>query len=162
MPRSIIQETESEYGLPFWEVVRGFAEDGHSVHATALLLGYSSDTPFRRLIKRHGVTIEFAGAQESVFQTEARESRRGRATPALLAACKIASAHNPVYKRIHYAGQVDTLAGHAKRHGVSVSTARKRYLRNPDPEYVFAPRYHWKNPPKGMGWQNEARLSSQG
>lgn len=155
MPRSIIQETEEEYGLPFWEVVRGFAEDGHSAHATALLLGYSSDTPFRRLIKRHGVTVEFAGAQESVFQAEARESRRGRTTPALLAACKIASAHNPVYKRIDYAGQVDTLAGHAKRHGVSVSTARKRYLRNPDPEYVFSRKCYRKEPPKGMGWQKK-------
>lgn len=155
MQRSIVQETEEEYGLPFWEVVRGFAEDGHSMQATALLLGYSAGTPFRRLIKRHGVTIEFASAQESVFQAEARESRRGRATPALLEACKIASQHNPVYKRIDYAGQVDTLAGHAKRHGVSVSTARKRYRRNPDPVYVFARKCYRKEPPKGMGWQKK-------
>lgn len=153
MQRSVIAEVEEEYREPFWDVVRGFAEDGHSVRSTALLLGYSSDTPFRRLISRHGVTIEFAGAQESVFQVEARAARRGCATPALLAACKIASAHNPGYKRITHNGHTDTLAGHARRAGISVSTARKRFARNAEPGYVFAKACYRKEPPKGMGWQ---------
>lgn len=150
--RSVIQEVETEYGEPFWSVVEGFARDGHSVEATAQLLGYGSGTPFRRLIKRHGVTIEFADAQSSVFQVEARINRRGKCSHAQKASTERASAANPTYKRIAYGGETDTLAGHARRLGVSISTARKRYLVNPDPAYVFSTGSH-VSVPKGKGWQ---------
>ena len=154
--RSIIKEIEAEFGEPFWQVVEGFAGDGHSVQAVAELLGYASPTPFRRLLQRHGVAIQFAGAQESVFQLEARQQRRGRCTPAQKAATVRASEANPYYKRIAHGGHVDTLAGHARRLGMSESTARKRYYRNPDPAYVFARGSHRIDPPLGKGWQKEA------
>ena len=135
---SIIHEVEAEFGEPFWQVVQGFASDGHSVHAVAGLLGYASSATFRRLIQRHGVEIQFASAQDSVFQREARQLRIGRCSPAQKAATERASEANPTYKRVMYGGTLDTIAGHARRAGVPVSTARKRYRRNPDPAYVFA------------------------
>jgi len=155
----IMRQVESEFGERFWDVVRGFATDGHSVQSTAELLGYSSGSAFRRLIKRHGITIEFADAQSSVFQVEARIARRGKCSEAQKAATERASAANPTYKRIAYGGEIDTLAGHARRLGVSVSTARKRYLVNPDPAYVFSTGSH-VGVPKGKGWQaSEYRLN---
>lgn len=153
--RSLIaKQVEQEYGEPFWDVVRGFAADGHSVHSTAELLGYASDTPFRRLIARHGVDIKFASAQESVFQVEARIDRRGKCTPKQKMATNTASLANPAYKRVELFGITDTLAGHAKRIGLSRSTMYKRYARRPhDLEYVFSVKAHYVAPPKGMGMQ---------
>lgn len=156
MRRSIVKEVEQEYGDPFWDVVRGFAADGHSIHATAGLLGYASDTPFRRMIKRHGVDIDFASAQKSVFQTEARIDRRGRCTPAQREAADTASLANPGYKRVELFGITDTLAGHAKRVGLSRSTMYKRYARRPDDlEYVFSTEKQYVAMPKGKGWQSK-------
>lgn len=149
----IMRQVESEFGERFWDVVRGFSTDGHSVQSTAELLGYSSGSAFRRLIKRHGITIEFADAQSSVFQVEARIARRGKCSQAQKAATERASAANPTYKRIAYGGEIDTLAGHARRLGVSISTVRKRYLVNPDPAYVFSTGSH-VSVPKGKGWQS--------
>jgi len=155
MRSSIVNEVEQEYGESFWDVVRGFAADGHSIHATAGLLGYSSDTPFRRMIKRHGVQIEFASAQESVFQAEARIDRRGRCTPSQRMATQAASLANPSYKRVELRGITDTLSGHAKRIGLSRSTMYKRWARRPDDlEYVFSVSAHYVAPPKGMGMQS--------
>ena len=154
MRSSIARQVEQEYGEPFWDVVRGFAADGHSVHATAGLLGYASDTPFRRLIARHGVQINFASAQESVFQVEARIDRRGKCTAGQRRAAQAASLSNPGYKRVALFGITDTLAGHAKRIGLSRSTMYKRWARRPDDlEYVFSIKAHYVAPPKGMGMQ---------
>jgi len=55
---TIIEQVEAEYGEPFWEVVRGYAADGYGCDTTAGILGYSSPSSFRRLIKRHGVVID--------------------------------------------------------------------------------------------------------
>lgn len=155
MRRSIVKEIEHEFGEPFWNVVRGFAADGHSVHATAGLLGYSSDTPFRRMIKRHGVTIEFASAQESVFQIESRADRRGKCTPGQRKATEAASLANPGYRRVELFGITDTLTGHAKRIGLSRSTMYKRYARRPDDlEYVFSTTKQYVAMPTGKGWQS--------
>lgn len=156
MRSSIAKQVEQEYGEPFWDVVRGFAADGHSVHATAGLLGYSRDTPFRRLMQRHGVQIEFASAQESVFQVEARINRRGKCTEPQRLSLQAASLANPDYKRVELFGITDTLSGHAKRIGLSRSTMYKRWARRPDDlEYVFSVKAHYVAPPRGMGMQSK-------
>jgi hypothetical protein len=163
MPRSIINEVEEEYGEPFWDVVAGYAADGHSVQSTAELLGYASGTPFRRLIARHGVTIQFASAQDSVFQKEARINRRGKCSPQLSDALKKASAANPTYIYLDYKGVTDTLAGHARRLGIPMGTVRNRYRVNKDPAHVFFAGSH-VDVPTGKGWasaENKARLSAK-
>ncbi len=159
----IIKEVEQEFGEPFWDVVRGFAADGHSIHSTAELLGYASDTPFRRLIKRHSVEIEFASAQESVFQVEARKDRKGKCTPAQRVGASIASAANPGYKRVQLFGITDTLAGHAARIGLSLSTVYKRYARRPDDlAYVFSKAKQYAAMPAGKGWQSSEFRAAHG
>lgn len=157
MARSVIQEVEEEFGEPFWDVVRGFAADGHSVHATAILLGYADDsTSFRRLIKRNNMNIEFASAQESVFQVEAREYRKGKCSDAQRESLKRASENNPTYKVITYRGFTDTIIGHVRRLGLSKSTVYKRYLRKPDDlDYVFSTTPNYVAPPKGKGLQSK-------
>lgn len=61
----------AEYGEPFWEVVRGYADDGHSVYGTATLLEYSPPA-FRRLVLRHGVSDWFARGQSSAWPDQRR------------------------------------------------------------------------------------------
>jgi hypothetical protein len=155
MQRSVVKEVEEEYGEPFWDVVRGYAADGHSINATALMLGYAASNPLYRLIQRHGVDIEFASAQESIFQKEARLARRGKCSEAQRKSCEKMSASNDAYIYIEYQGVRDTLAGHIRRTGISASTARKRYARNKDPDYVFSSRSHYVPPPKKQGWQDK-------
>jgi hypothetical protein len=151
MRGSVIKAVEEEFRQPFWDVVEGFASDGHSVHATAGLLGYASATPFRKLITRHGINIKFAGAQESTFQKEGRASRIGKCSTALKAATEAASASNPGYVYMLHNGIRDTIRGHAKSLGISASTAYKRHLVNPSPDYVLSIRSHVKVPTgKGM------------
>jgi hypothetical protein len=57
--KQIIQEVESEFGEPFWDVVRGFASDGYASGTTAKILGFSGQDVFRRLQQREGVTIDW-------------------------------------------------------------------------------------------------------
>lgn len=160
MKGSIIKQVEEEFDQPFWEVVEGFAADGHSVHATAGLLGYASATPFRKLITRHKITIKFASAQESIFQKESRASRIGKCSPAMKAATEVASAANTGYVYMLHNGIRDTIRGHSKRLGLSSSTAYKRHLVNPNPDYVFSMGSHVKVPTgKGMASaENRARF----
>ena len=59
MPSKIIDQTEEEFGEPFWDVVRGFAADNYACDTTAKILGYAQPNSFRRLIKSHGVKIDW-------------------------------------------------------------------------------------------------------
>jgi len=142
----------AEYGEPFWSVVRGYADDGHSVYGTATLLEYSPPA-FRRLVLRHGVSDWFARGQSSALARSAQADRRGRCTDAQRAGAAMASAANPNYRWIDYQGHTDTLAGHARRLGLSPRTVYKRYKRRPDDQaYVFADGRHVVVP-HGSGWQ---------
>ena len=67
---TIIEQVEQEYGEPFWEVVRGYAADGYGCDTTAGILGYSSPSSFRRLIKRHGVVIDWPAHGKCNVQRE--------------------------------------------------------------------------------------------
>lgn len=152
-----MEDAEAEYGMPFWDVIKGFAADGYGVKATAEILGYGSSSNLRRMMQRHGVEINFRRGQETITAIEARAERKGKpATEAQLKATRIASAANPCYIYLEYKGIKDTIAGHAKRVGLSVSTARKRYERNKDPAYVFSLGKHYKLNASGKGWHEHA------
>ena len=154
MARSVIAEVEEEFGLPFWDVVTGFADDGYSATATAGILGYAAPGPFLRLLDRHGMRDAFNQGQDTLIAQEARQSRRGVCSDAARDACRRASAANPTYKRIRMHGVTDTLAGHARRLGINARTAYKRSYRRPgDWDYIFATSYRYTPPPKGKGWQ---------
>lgn len=89
MKRSIIQEVEEEFGEPFWDVVRGFAEDGYGCNTTAMILGYGDPVCFRRLIKRHGVKVEWPPHGQCIAQKNRQPL--SDETKAKIASIKLAS-----------------------------------------------------------------------
>lgn len=137
-------EIEEEFGEPFKDVVLGFANDGYSVNATANILGCNPSS-FRRLIERKGWKDNFPYGQTSVMANAAR--REKRMTPGAIEALRRARESNPNYFRIEFMGVLDTLAGHARRHGIPVPTARHRNRRRPeDWDYVFSKKSHIYRP----------------
>ena len=135
------QAIARESGKSFQSVVKDYADQGHSIHGTAVMLDYSQ-AAFRRLCIRHGWCEWFAKQQDSVLAKEARKSRRGSDTSALKAAREKRG-----YPTVTYQGITDNYAAHARRLGISVSTLYKRKDRRPgDLEYIFAVRSHVRPP----------------
>lgn len=146
---------ETEWDQPFWDVVAGFAKDGESIQATAGILGYSSSA-FRRLVQRHKHDVWFTRGQDTAGAKAARKSRRGKVTPGMRRALDAASASNPTYLKVTVEGVTDTLAGHARRRGLSVRTVYNRTYRGLPIEqalsisklYVSRPvsrSHHWRD-----------------
>lgn len=52
-----MKAAESEFGMPFWDIVRGFASDGYASGTTARILGFSGQDQFRRLQQAYGQKI---------------------------------------------------------------------------------------------------------
>ena len=142
-----------EFNLPFWEVVKGFADDGRTMNNTARIIEYSVPA-FYRLVQRYGREHWFAKGKAGLRFKEAARERRGKCSPALLAAALNAGKHNPTYHRIEYQGVTDTMVGHCRRLGLSLHTARNRNSRRPgDWQYVFAKGRHYV--PATGGWKDQ-------
>lgn len=138
MARSVVSEVEQEFGEPFWSVVEGFARDGYSKTATAMILGYSTSSCFLRKLERHRPDIEFVRGPDSVCFKEARKDQRGKFTEGMRAAMKRNLDARTDLIRIEYKGVTDLISGHAKRAGISYTTAYFRYKNKPeDLDYVF-------------------------
>lgn len=142
MNRSIIEQAEREFGAPFKDILQGFANDGESVHSTAFILGYSSTTALRRHVKRLG--IEFVKGSKSIGSIAAK--KESGSTPARLKALKKASESNPTYIRITVDGICDTMAGHARRLGLSVKTVYNRMYSGKTPEQALYTGSYVKQP----------------
>ena len=162
MARSVMDEVEQEYGEPFWDVVRGYANDGHSKYAISEILGYASYPSFIRLIKRHKIDIEFVKGSDSIFSKEEKASRRGKCTEAQLAHIAKLCGKNPNYLKIDYNGKIATLAQHARDYGIPERTVRGRYAKDSsDLDRVFSLTKLSVPPPKNAGWQSkESRARS--
>lgn len=138
MARSVVSEVEKEFGEPFWSVVEGFARDGYSKTATAMILGYSTSSCFLRKLERHRPDIEFVKGPDSVCFKEARKDQKGRFTDSMRAALKRNLDARTDVIRIEYKGVVDLISGHAKRAGISRACAYFRYKNDPNNlDYVF-------------------------
>ncbi len=149
-----------EAGKSFESVVKDYANLGHSIHETAILLGYSDHVCFFRLCDRHGWRDWFKKGEETIGAKRAREKRRGMSTPGTRRAARIALLKNPNYRPFEYQGVIDTWTGHAKRQGVPIATVRKRKKRRPgDLDYIFSKRSHHKPRPMGKDhpWQRYYR-----
>lgn len=137
--RDIIALVEEEYGQDFWSVVKGYADDGESMTATGLILGYSSPSGFRRLINRHGKRHWFPDPQDTNGMKASKMSgRMTKPTPARQAALERANDANPIYRRITLNGITDTITGHSRRVGISVHTVRKRLNRGMSHKDAFS------------------------
>ena len=156
MARSVMDEVEEEYGEPFWDVVRGYAKDGHSKYAISEILGYASYPSFIRLIKRHKIDIEFVKGSDSIFSKEEKASRRGKCTDAQLAHIAKLCGKNPNYLKIDYNGKIATLAQLARDYGIPERTVRGRYAKDSsDLDRVFSLTKLSVPPPKNAGWQSK-------
>jgi len=140
------REIAKEHGMSFESVVRMYARDGHSINDTAGILGRNPGS-FRKLCQRQGWVGLFRVGQDSVAARQAFVDKRGRCTPGLEAAMEAARAANPTYHSIEWGGTTDTVAGHCRRLGLSISTVRKRLDRRPgDYAYAFADKKHYVKP----------------
>lgn len=107
---SVIRAVEAEFGEPFWDVVRGLAEQGCSRREAAAVLGYCSDVSFRRLLSRHPEqVIPWPPRNSSALFREAGKAR----------AAKALAARNRNQRTLSYDGILDSLAGHARRAGLN-------------------------------------------
>lgn len=150
-PHTRQQSIAREFGQPFTDVVLGFAVDGYSVSATAAILGYSRGS-FYTLMKRWGWLDKFDRGQRTLAPRQAQEARQGEAGNRKAVEAMIAA--NPNYLRFTLDGIYDTLAGHAKRRGLSRNTVySRRKRRGDDWDYVLDKRSH--DPKRPRGWDQE-------
>lgn len=125
---SIQHQVAKEAGTSFQNVVKFYAEQGHSIAETAYLLGYSSQSAFNRLCHRHGWRDWFRPTTETVGFKRSIQERRGRCTEAMLKAAAMATAARAIPK-YEYQGVSDTLTGHAKRLGLDLQRVYSRWQR---------------------------------
>jgi len=60
-----MDRVEAEFGEPFTDVLQGFADMGYGCDSTARMLDYDVSN-FRRLLKRHSISIQWPGAEDRV------------------------------------------------------------------------------------------------
>lgn len=159
---TIIKQVEAEYGEPFWEVVRGYAADGYGCDTTAGILGYSSPSSFRRLIKRHGVTIDWPAHGQCNVQRErgpysAERIEKIRRTkmskPTGIAARYEAKYGVPALTAILSMARWMTKSEVARAIGWSTPQPLTAWLKARGETVEFVRRQ--SVPPKGKGWQSE-------
>lgn len=126
---TIQHQVAKEAGTSFRNVVRFYADQGHSIAETALMLGYGSQSAFNRLCHRHGWVEWFRAPTETIGFKRAKEARKGLSTPALVAAASRATEARNV-PRYDYNGVTDTLTGHAKRLNLPIRRVYSRWQRH--------------------------------
>lgn len=140
----IAARAEQEYGMAFWDIVAGFAEDNESLASTAAILGYASSTGLIKILVVHGRRHLFnKNGRSSNASIAARAIRRvaGNLSPAQLAASRkglaVSYANRLKRNAIKYKGKVATISDHAKDGGVIPSTAFRRLHAGYAPEVAF-------------------------
>ncbi len=132
---------EAEYNQPFADIVKGYADEGESMSATGIILGYS-DQAFRELVRREG----WVGWFKPGPQSNGRKAHPGAPMDHIramgrkggLASAKYAHERNRRH-RVMFDGTLDTLLGHARRQGVNVKTVYARRLRGESIELALRP-----------------------
>lgn len=159
---TIIKQVEAEYGEPLWEVVRGYAADGYGCNTTAGILGYSSPSSFRRLIKRHGVVIDWPAHGSCNVQRErgpytADRVERARlarlAKPSGIAAIYEAKHGTPAITAIRHMAKYMTRSEVARAIGWGTPQPLTAWLKARGEAMEFVRRKPM--PPRGMGWQGK-------
>jgi hypothetical protein len=117
---NIQQQVEQDYGQPFWDVVKAFADDGESINATALMLGYAQPPAFHRLVAAHGVQHWFNPATQTNSYKAAKAYKE--VTPARMEQLQSLKEQH----KFEFRGVIDTRAGHARRMGLSPNTVATR------------------------------------
>ncbi|MFA5387887.1 MAG: hypothetical protein WC322_05920 [Candidatus Paceibacterota bacterium] len=126
---AIMREVEAETGELFEKTVRRYAEQGMTMTSASLILGYRGHGPFIRLCKKHGWTQWFENSKPQEYFREFPKEHHMGPPPA------------SIY--VEHDGITDTLAGHARRLGLSRYTVYHRRKKKPeDWHYIFYTRKH--------------------
>lgn len=138
-----VKEVEEEYGQDFWEVVKSYADDGESIHATGKILGYKGGS-FHRLVLKHKKEHWFRPMVETngfkAAQSDMTDAKKAALAKAQAAAHKM----NPTYRWIELDGLTMTLSGHAKRRGILRSLVYTRLNKGLSIEDAFKPSGHFR------------------
>lgn len=110
---------EAEYGQPIEEIIKGYAADGESIHATGQILGWASHGAFFRFVHRRGLHSYFLSSQQTKGSVAARAQRRG-----VSRSMDQCAAANPSYKRVEWRGEIATIAAHCRRFGLNFKAVR--------------------------------------
>lgn len=130
---SVIKEVERDTGRPFVETVKFYAEQGHTAHDTAYLIGYKAHSAFLRLLKRKGWREWFANGKPVKV---VKDRYPGLITGGDINAIKV-----------EFEGIVAPLGQHADRLGLPRTTVYPRYRKNKNLNYVFSKHSHRKSGP---------------
>lgn len=114
------EAVEEEFGEPFWQVVRGFAEMGYGRKATARILGYSW-VSFSRLA-RSRADIHWPTVRDAIIKFRMPKSEAWRANVT-------ASNRRRAKHRYYVCGQWCTVAEIARQSSVSRSGILRRIYR---------------------------------
>lgn len=148
-------EIEQEYGEPFWDVVKSYADSGESMTATAVILGYSS-TAFRRLVTRHDHRDWFPAPVKYNGYISEKESRKGLFSSTLESALEKARKNNPCHAKLLIDGIEDTIKGHALRKGIPTRTVYNRLRRGMTIDGALYQGYMYKTPKnKNHHWRKQ-------
>lgn len=164
MARSIIAEVEAEYGEPFWDVVRGFAQDGYALNTVSKIIGYADGMGLRYQLKKHGIKIDWPAQGQSLAHKEPgpqTEQHKINARAAQMAAREtietryLAATGETVLQLIERvrhntrAKDVAVMAGWKSHQGLhkwmTTRGIKLKFYQGP------------KRPPKGFGWQSKAQ-----
>ena len=144
MASPVIDAAEKEFGEPFADIVRGFAEMGYSMAETSKIIGYKNRHGLRAWIRRSGMEFAFIPGVHGVTFREAIASSNRRRSPDQIRRL----AKSRIKYRCEHDGVFAPIAEHADRLGISRKTVYWRIKTNPDagPE-------HWLRPAwSGVGW----------
>lgn len=162
MARSVVAEVEEEFGMPFWDVVRGFAEDNYGCDTTARILGYTKPGSFRELIARHNKKIDWPAQGSCNAQKDRGPYSKERTENALHArmnheGCKAMQYQSrtgeTVLELIERIRKTHTITEVAHIIGYCESSPLRSWLNVRGLKIEFKKKTNL--PPKGMGWQSE-------
>lgn len=134
---SRIKKIEEEYGEPFEDVVRGYAEMGYSSRDIARLLGWSYETGMYYWLKKLGIKIHWEGSKSAKSREKAAQK-----TPAQEEVVRRLVEQNKKAHGFFYGGEFGTLKDHAIRLGLNPKTVlwRRRNAREKGPSFWLRPK----------------------
>ena len=126
-----MDRVEQEFGEPFADVLQGFADMGYGCDTTARMLEYDTSN-FRRLLKRHGICIQWPSAADRI---EAHDRNPWPGHQRMIA---VRRAKCPVYTHPD-TGESMIASRWAERLGISIVQFQRRVAKYGTQRRVFLP-----------------------
>lgn len=136
---------EAEYGMSFWSVVKGFADDNESIRSTASIIGYSRNG-LLELIKRHKMRHLFKGTGHQsntsrAYYDRVKTSKTMSEKELIASRSNLKKAQRLRKNQVAFVfnGISDSMRGHSLRCGIPIGTSYQRLCAGYSPEIAFNP-----------------------